>query len=185
MGKIVKDRFYSVKEAAEIVGKTPGTIKVKIYAGELKSQQLGKGRSHRILGEDLLNFLGIKEQPETKIVAVANQKGTLGKLAFDDSLYENLKTLSDNLNDVTSSINNGDGTLGKLINEDGLYNEFHSISERLNTLLTKTESDSTFAGGLLNDGKFYRDFNSLINDLDKLIIDLKENPDRYVQFSIF
>ena len=117
--------------------------------------------------------------------SVSQQKGSLGKLAYDNSLYNNLNSITSNLSSITASLNKGEGTLGKLINEDELYNDFRSISNRLDKLLSKTESDSTIIGGLLNDSKFYEQFNSLVKDLDSLLIDLKNNPDKYVQFSVF
>ena len=117
--------------------------------------------------------------------ALANKEGSLGKLLYDDSLYTSLSNATAGLEQVTSGIAEGKGSLGKLITDDSLYNNLDELSARMNTLLAQTENDTTMIGGLLRDGKLYTDFNNLLRDLDSLLIDLKENPDRYVQFSIF
>ena len=40
-------------------------------------------------------------------------------------------------------------------------------------------------GKLLYDDSLYVNLNKTAEDLDKLMVDLRENPGRYVQFSVF
>jgi len=117
--------------------------------------------------------------------AINQKKGTLGKLVYASSLYSNLTEITGNINSITDSLKSGKGSLGKLLVSDSLYNNVNMLTIKLNNLLSKTETDTTMVGGLFNDSKFYNQFNSLIKDLNLLIIDLKEHPDKYVQFSVF
>ena len=148
----------------------------------------GEGSLGRFLNNTtaMNNFENVLSNLESITNAIVNKKGTIGKLAYDSSLYDNISLLANNMHEITDSLKNGKGTFGKLLSSDILYNKVSSISNRFDILLSKTEkSDSTMVGGLFNDTKMYRQFNSLIYDLSALIKDLKENPENYVQFSIF
>lgn len=117
--------------------------------------------------------------------AISGRKGSLGKLTYDSLLYNNLSELTLNLKSVSDSFLVGKGTFGKLLSDGSLFNNLNSATEKLNEILQRTENDSTLIGGALNDGKFYSNLNAVLKNLNTLIIDLKENPERYVQISVF
>jgi len=119
------------------------------------------------------------------LTAIQNKNGSLNKFLNDDRLYNNLSSTSYNLKVLSENLNNGKGTLGKLITDDSLYNYLNNSSKQLDLLFKNTQNDSTLIGGLLKDKKLYRNVNELIMDLNKLIIDIKENPDRYIKVSVF
>ncbi|MEQ9442422.1 MAG: MlaD family protein [Cyclobacteriaceae bacterium] len=64
---------------------------------------------------------------------------------------EKLDLIAQNLNEITTKMNEGEGSMGKFINNDSLYNNLNSTAK----------------------------------DLDLLLIDLREQPKRYVHFSLF
>ncbi|MNR15426.1 hypothetical protein D3C85_1319610 [compost metagenome] len=55
----------------------------------------------------------------------------------------------------------------------------------LQAIVGKINEGKGTLGLLINDTKMYDNLNSASQNLDKLIIDLKENPKRYVHFSVF
>ncbi len=118
-------------------------------------------------------------------VAVIDKKGTLGKLAFNDEIFNNLNELSDNLNSISRNLKEGKGSLGQFLNDDSVYVYTKSVANRMDKLLAKTDNDSTVIGGLLNDKNMYKELNSLIIELNNLVTDLKQNPDRYINVSVF
>lgn len=122
---------------------------------------------------------------DVTLTAIQNKNGSLNKLLNDEELYNNLSATAQDLKVFSENLNNGKGTLGKLITNDSLYNNLNNSTKQLDILLQKTQSDSTVIGGLLNDKKLYRNVNEVILDLNKLIIDIKENPDRYINVSVF
>lgn len=111
--------------------------------------------------------------------------GTIGKLIYSAELYDNLSLLTMNLKMMTDSIKTGKGTLGQFINNDSLYTNLNCLTENLKNASKSLNSDSTMLGGLINDTEGYKQITSLINDLNKLIKDIKDNPGRYVNLSIF
>ena len=55
----------------------------------------------------------------------------------------------------------------------------------LNEVLAKINSNEGSVGGLLNDRQLYDNLTTATNNLSVLLADLKENPKRYVHFSLF
>jgi phospholipid/cholesterol/gamma-HCH transport system substrate-binding protein len=55
----------------------------------------------------------------------------------------------------------------------------------LQTIVNKVNTGQGTLGQLINDEKMYNNLNNASANLDKLMIDLKANPKRYVSFSVF
>jgi phospholipid/cholesterol/gamma-HCH transport system substrate-binding protein len=55
----------------------------------------------------------------------------------------------------------------------------------LQTVLNKVNSGNGTLSQLINDEKMYNNLNNAAENLDKLMVDLKSNPKRYVSFSVF
>jgi phospholipid/cholesterol/gamma-HCH transport system substrate-binding protein len=117
--------------------------------------------------------------------SINKEDNTIGKLAHDDELYNNLSSLTENLKTVVDSIKSGKGTLGKLVSNDSLYTNLNELTHKINKASESLNSDSTLVGGLLNDKQGYKKLSSLIDELNKLIKDIKEDPGKYINLSIF
>lgn len=70
-------------------------------------------------------------------------------------------------------------------NFEAISAEFKATSTKLNAMLAKVDSGQGSAGKLLNDEKLYTNMLSLVSRVDSVIIDLKKNPKRYINLSIF
>lgn len=57
--------------------------------------------------------------------------------------------------------------------------------ESLNSAIAKIDGGEGTLGRLINDDSLYANLNKAAEDLDRLLIDLRENPNRYVHFSVF
>jgi phospholipid/cholesterol/gamma-HCH transport system substrate-binding protein len=65
---------------------------------------------------------------------------------------------------------------------------FHSINQTiasLQTLSNKFNSNEGSLGLLLNDKDLYLNLKNTSGNADKLLIDLRQNPKRYVHFSLW
>ena len=72
--------------------------------------------------------------------------------------------------------------------ESNLNKTISNLEESLkgiNKAVEDLNSDSSSLGLLIRKDEFYNTLNSSVNDLNELLIDLKNNPKRYVHFSIF
>lgn len=81
-----------------------------------------------------------------------------------------MNTLADSLNDMQ---------LKQTVAEANLaMTNLREITEKIN------EGNGSL-GKLMNDDSLYNNFNNSARDLDRLLIDLRENPNRYLHFSVF
>lgn len=139
-----------------------------------------------ILGSETSNQLNsFMKSLDTFAEKVNERNSTLGKLVNDDVLYNNLTSFTNDLNIIINDIKTGKGTLGKLAADDSLYTSLNQLSYNLNKASASLLADSTIAGGMLNDKEAYKKFSSVLDELDKLIKDIRENPDKYINISVF
>ena len=117
-----------------------------------------------IIGDNRRNLLKITNDL-AELTAILNdeQDGLKPLLANVNTITDSLKVLElsrtvDNLNKTINTLN---GTIDKISNGDG------SLAK------------------LINDDSLYNNLNHTAEDLDKLLVDLRENPKRYVNFSVF
>lgn len=105
-------------------------------------------------------FLNLKESTEVLESALAQLESTLKKT---DTFADSLNNLQ--LNAVVKDLQ---GLVGNL-NEN-----MNALSDQKGTL-----------GKLIHDDSVYTNLNKAVADLDSLLIDIKENPGRYVNISVF
>jgi len=92
-------------------------------------------------------------------------------------ILNNVKMLTDNLASTTKSLDNANiaETLQKL----------DSTIQNINNITEKIDNDTGSLGLLINDKKLYNNLTNTTDNANLLMIDLKENPKRYVHFSVF
>jgi len=119
---------------------------------------------------------------------ITEGKGTVGKLIYDDALYNSAKATVTNLQDVgveaketlahartiVDQINSGQGTVGKLVKDDALYRETTGSMSNLNQILTKVNNGQGTIGKVVNDQEFYKNAKLSLQKLDKATESLED-----------
>jgi len=107
------------------------------------------------------------------------------------SIFTNLNGITANLDrnekkitNILTNFSSLSDTLAKSQLKSAVANADKTLQE-LNELLVKIKSGEGTIGKLLKDDSLYTNLNKSSEDLDKLLKDLKENPKRYVHFSLF
>jgi phospholipid/cholesterol/gamma-HCH transport system substrate-binding protein len=135
------------------------------------------------------DFLKANREPLTATFAnlksistqISEGKGTVGKLIYEDSLYNSAITTVTNLQDATDQIkgtvaqahkiidevNAGQGTIGKLVKDDKLYTETVESMSNLKEILEKINQGNGTVGKLINDQEFYKNAKMTLQKLDK------------------
>jgi len=128
------------------------------------------------------NFQGISAQ-------IADGKGTVGKLIYDDALYNSAYTTVTNLQSVATEIqetasharavvdqiNSGQGTVGKLVKDDTLYRETTATMTNLREITQKINSGQGTVGKIINDQEFYKNAKLSLQKLDKATEGLEDS----------
>ena len=101
-----------------------------------------------------------------------------------ESLSSNLKNNNEQISNILTNFSNISDSIEQanikttILNANKTLAEFSQISSKINN------GEGTI-GMLINNDSLYINLNNLAADLDSLIIDLNENPKRYVHFSLF
>ena len=66
-----------------------------------------------------------------------------------------------------------------------MMQHLNETTRQLQLVTAQLRSKDNTAGLLLSDPSLYNRLDSLVNNADRLMRDLKENPKRYVHFSVF
>jgi phospholipid/cholesterol/gamma-HCH transport system substrate-binding protein len=112
---------------------------------------------------------------------IAKGKGTVGKLIYDEALYQSALATVTNLQSageeakaaiadarkVLDQVNSGQGTVGKLVKDETLYNETTASMMNLKEILQKINQGQGSVGKLINDQEFYRNAKLTLQKLDK------------------
>lgn len=85
---------------------------------------------------------------------------------------------------ITGNFTTFSGNLNQL-DLNGTLKRVDNTMDGLNVTIGKINNGNGSIGLLLNDRKLYDNLNATASDADKLMIDLKKNPGRYVHFSVF
>ncbi len=135
------------------------------------------------------DFLKANREPLTTAISnlqavssqIAQGKGTVGKLIYDETLYNNalgavtslqdtagqIKTTIAEARKVVDDVNAGQGTIGKLLHDDRLYNETADSMMNLKEILQKINQGQGSVGKLVNDQEFYRNAKLTLQKLDQ------------------
>lgn len=101
-----------------------------------------------------------------------------------ESITLNLKKNEDNITAILSNLNQITDSLAKA----NLIQTINNAKETLahtSEILDKINNGKGSIGLLINDDKLYNNLEQSSKNLDALLVDLKENPGRYVHLSVF
>lgn len=117
------------------------------------------------------------------LIAVEKPKisGILNNL---NGITDNLNRSEQKINNVLNNFSNLSDSLSKSQLKSAISNADNTLKE-LNSLLTKINEGKGTLGKMAKNDSLYNNLNKSAEDLDKLLKDLKENPKRYVHFSLF
>ena len=126
---------------------------LKVNEGSEEAPELGENMT--ILGSapvDVIEELseavnGLQEM----INAVSEGQGTLGKLLNDDTIYNNMVIISDDVKALVRRVEQGEGTVGKLLNDDTVYDDASIMMANLREISARLEAGEGALGQLMSD----------------------------------
>ena len=107
------------------------------------------------------------------------------------AIMDNLESISGNFKNNNAKITSIMNNLDKVSDEIARANFAQTMAEAnkaladFQSVINKVNAGSGSLAQLINDPQMYNNLNNAANNLDKLMIDLKANPKRYVSFSVF
>ncbi|QQU02444.1 MlaD family protein [Myroides odoratus] len=117
--------------------------------------------------------------------SVTELKGTLaGANKLMNGIEPQLKGTMTNLNVMSKNFVGLSQELSEL-DINGTFANLQSASANIDKLLADIENGNGSVGKLLKDEELYKNLTGASKELEQLMRDLKENPKRYVHFSLF
>jgi phospholipid/cholesterol/gamma-HCH transport system substrate-binding protein len=116
---------------------------------------------------------------------IAQNEAKVGRLVTDLTTFSNtLKSASPELKNVISNFNAISDTLAKANIAGVIYNANKTISD-IDIMVRKVNDGKGDIGQLMNNDTLYKNLEAATNNLNLLLKDIKQNPGRYVQVSVF
>jgi phospholipid/cholesterol/gamma-HCH transport system substrate-binding protein len=110
--------------------------------------------------------------PEGAFIQGKAQTSIEQVVASSDDLLQGFKKLSNNLNEITDTINSGEGTIGRFVNDEALYVNINKTVLEAQELMRKIRDGEGTAGKLINDPALYNNLTATVNSLKSLSDDL-------------
>lgn len=120
----------------------------------------------------LQNMDALLKRMDRIIGFVESGQGSVGKLIYDPTLYNQVNTTVTQLQKLVGEISNGQGSLGKLIGDDELYNKANGTIDKLNKMIDDLNAGNGTAGKLLKDPSLYDNANKTIANVKQLTDDI-------------
>ena len=105
-------------------------------------------------------------------------------LSHLNGITSNLDKNGEKIDNIISNLSNMTDSLAKAQLKDAINNADKSMKE-LNVLLAGINQGQGTLGKLAKNDTLYYNLNRSTEDLDKLLKDLRYNPERYIHFSVF
>lgn len=171
-------------------------------SGDTLLSQKGNGLMAQLSGDLMPKIESISTQADSLLRAVrvlveskqiANSLSSIEKTTADLALTSaQLKKVMNkdvpgvikDVNSITGDLKQVSGNLSKVDFAATIASIDHTI-KNLNLMTDKINSGEGSIGLLINDKSLYMNLNNTAASADQLIIDLKNNPKRYVHFSLF
>jgi len=116
---------------------------------------------------------------------VYGQRKRLERIMFNvESITETFRKNDENISNIINNFSKISDTLARA-NLAGTLANVNNVLSRMDAITTKIDKGQGSIGLLLNDKKLYENLDKSAAQLNSLIEDMKLNPYRYVNFSVF
>ena len=130
-----------------------------------------------------------KKELKSSIEDFSNLTSSLSETSDEISklIADNSENLTNSLSDFRSASNNIKSITDSLNSDDikSITTNLNSLVNNLNSITTSLKNSEGTAGKLINDKSIYDNLENATNQLNRLIEDIKLNPNRYINFSVF
>jgi phospholipid/cholesterol/gamma-HCH transport system substrate-binding protein len=172
---------------------------------ELNALVIGVNHGEGTLGkltrssEPYDRMMDILSRADETIKHIQNADGTMNKLIYDRQLYDKLVLLADksgqaadDVRELNKKLTSHDTTIGKLLGDREFYDKGMAILEKTDRsvkafeeIAERVNRGEGSAGKLINEKELYNRLNTMVDSVNDLVKDIKENPKRYLKFSVF
>jgi phospholipid/cholesterol/gamma-HCH transport system substrate-binding protein len=144
-------------------------------------------------------MMSILNRADQTLNDIQHSEGTINKLIYDRQLYDKLTALADksvqaadDVRELNRKLTSRDNTIGKLLGDREFYDKGMALLERADNsvkafaeIADRVNRGEGSAGKLITEQELYNRLNTMVENMNALVNDIKENPKRYLKFSLF
>lgn len=174
------------------------TKELSSFADQINRGQGTLGKLYQS-DEPYNRMISILTRTDNTLRDIQNSSGTMNKLIYDRQLYDKLISLADksvkaadDIHELNLKLTSPGSTVGKLLADREFYDKGLALIDRADRSVKSFEEIAARVnrgegtiGKLISEKQLYEGLERMITDLDLLIRDIKENPKKYVKFSLF
>ena len=100
---------------------------------------------------------------------IQSGKGSVGKLVYDQTLYNRLNNTTDHVERMVTRVEQGQGTLGKLLADETVYTTTLATLDRLNKVIDDMQHGPGSLAKFVSDPSVYNNLNHLVTQANSLV----------------
>ena len=130
-------------------------------------------------------FENLEASSESLRYMIEANEDSIGKFISNlTSLSNTLAANGDNLNNIMTNFSNISDTIAQANISETII-KLNEVMIRTDSIMGKINNGEGTIGMLINDPELYNNLADASNSLDRLLLDIKYNPNKYLQFSVF
>ena len=178
----VSEELAPIKAKAEnLLGSLDSAITVVTYVFNDKTRNNLRESFARINN----TILNLEQTSKNLNMLVTDQKENMAATITNlRKISEMLNNNAGNINNIMANLSNVTDTLSALQLQTSL-NRFDDMLNNLDQIMKKVNNEDGSLGLLINDPMVYNNLNRITQNLNRLLIDLRQNPKRFIHFSAF
>ncbi len=119
--------------------------------------------------EVIMNLNTLSAKLDDITTQIQAGKGSMGKLLYDQTLYNKMDATITSAQDLVSRAQRGEGTIGKLMVDETLYNRTVTTLDRLNKVIDDIQHGEGSLAKFISDPSAYNNLNRLMANGNSLI----------------
>jgi len=168
-------------KAEELMGSMDSVLTVVKYIFN-KTNRRNIDKSFEAIKE---TFKNLQNTSITLDTLMSNERHRLHNIFVNiESITANLQNNNKQITNILENFSNVSDSLAQADILTTISNANKAVIS-INNILAKINNGEGTLGLLLNDDSLYNNLNKSSHDLDRLLIDIRENPKRYLHYSLF
>ncbi len=133
----------------------------------------------------ILNFEKVSKNLDTLIAGFSNDRGQIfATLDNVKSITGNLKESNEEITNTLSNVSTITDSLAAL-DLTGTLNKAQTSLDKVNSILDELENGEGSFAMLLKDSSLYNNITIMVDEAGRLVENIQEHPNRYLQFAVF
>ncbi len=137
------------------------------------------------LNNSMTNFESITKNVDSLTYVLNQSKYQMTSMISNiNSITGNIKESNDQITNILANFSDLSDSL-KALDINGIVNKANGALDNVNLILDEIQNGDGTLTKLMQDSLLYNNMNDMVEEATRLVENIKEHPNRYIQFSVF